>query len=96
MVRQQNGNGNLEEHRVLTRRRLRAKGVGKIHDEMYIILLMLAVQIFLTCNVLLCSLSYPPTGSDLCSLSCNRAVLWQCLVAPGTLLLLLDATTRNS
>ena len=45
---------------------------------MYIILLMLAVQIFL-----LCSLSHP------LSLSCNRAVLWQCLVAPVALLLLL-------
>ena len=49
---------------------------------MYIILLMLAVQIFL-----LCSLSHPL--SDLFSLSCNRAVLWQCLVAPVALLLLL-------
>ena len=78
MVRQQNGN--LEEHRVLTRRRLRAKGVGKIHDEMYIILLMLAVQIFLTCSVLLFSLSYPPTGSDLCSLSCNTGCA---LARPG-------------
>ena len=48
---------------------------------MYIILLMLAVQIFL-----LCSLSYPL--SDLFSLSCNRAVFWQCLVAPVALLLL--------
>ena len=55
---------------------LRAKKVGKIH------LLMLAVQIFL-----LCSLSHPL--SDLFSLSCNRAVLWQCLVAPVALLLLL-------
>ena len=49
---------------------------------MYIILLMLAVQIFL-----MCSLSHPL--SDLFSLSCNRAVLWQCLVAPVALLLLL-------
>ena len=49
---------------------------------MYIILLMLAVQIFL-----LCSLSHPL--SDLFSLSCNTAVLWQCLVAPVALLLLL-------
>ena len=49
---------------------------------MYIILLMLAVQIFLPC-----SLSHPL--SDLFSLSCNRAVLWQCLVAPVALLLLL-------
>ena len=51
---------------------------------MYINLLMLAVQIFPNCSVLLCSLSYP--SSNLFSLSCNRAVLWQCLVAPGTLL----------
>ena len=49
---------------------------------MLIILLMLAVQMFL-----LCSLSHPL--SDLFSLSCNRAVLWQCLVAPVALLLLL-------
>ena len=49
---------------------------------MYIILLMLAVQIFL-----LCSLSHPL--SDLFSLSCNTAVLWQCLVAPVALPLLL-------
>ena len=49
---------------------------------MYIILLMLAVQIFL-----LCRLSH--SLSDLFSLSCNRAVLWQCLVAPVALLLLL-------
>ena len=49
---------------------------------MYIILLMLAVQIFLPCR-----LSHPL--SDLLSLSCNRAVLWQCLVAPVALLLLL-------
>ena len=49
---------------------------------MYIILLMLAVQIFL-----MCSLSHPL--SDLFSLSYNRAVLWQCLVAPVALLLLL-------
>ena len=49
---------------------------------MYIILLILAVQIFL-----LCSLSHPL--SDLFSLSCSTAVLWQCLVAPVALLLLL-------
>ena len=49
---------------------------------MYIILLMLAVKIFL-----MCSLSHPL--SDLFSLSCNRDVLWQCLVAPVALLLLL-------
>ena len=49
---------------------------------MYIILLMLAVQIFL-----LCRLRHPL--SDLFSLSCNRTVLWQCLVAPVALLLLL-------
>ena len=51
---------------------------------MYIILLMLAAQIFLPC-----SLGHPL--SDLFSLSCLtfRAVLWQCLVAPVILLLLL-------
>ena len=54
---------------------------------MYIILLMLAVQIFLTCSVLLCSTSYPL--SDVFSLSWSRTALWQFLVAPGTLLLLL-------
>ena len=43
---------------------------------------MLAVQIFL-----LCRLRHPL--SDLFSLSCNRAVLWQCLVALVALLLLL-------
>ena len=54
---------------------------------MYIILLMLAVQIFLTCSVLLCSISYPL--SDVFSLSLNRTAFWQFLVAPGALLLLL-------
>ena len=54
---------------------------------MYIILLILAVQIFLTCSVLLCSISY--LLSDVFSLSWNRTALWQCMVAPGTLLLLL-------
>ena len=54
---------------------------------MYIILLMLAVQIFFTCSVLLCSMSYPL--SDVFSLSWNRTALWQFLVAPGALLLLL-------
>ena len=48
---------------------------------MYMILLMLEVQVFL-----LCSLRHPL--SDLFSLSCNRDVLWQCLVAPVALLLL--------
>ena len=54
---------------------------------MYIILLMLAVQIFLTCSVLLCSIRYPL--SDIFSLSWNRTALWQFLVAPSALLLLL-------
>ena len=49
---------------------------------MYMILLMLEVQVFL-----LCSLRHPL--SDLFSLSCYRAVLWQCQVAPVALLLLL-------
>ena len=41
---------------------------------MYISLLIFAVQIFLKCSVLLCSLSYPL--SDVFNLSFNRAVLW--------------------
>ena len=59
---------------------LRAKKIGKIHVHYYVI--MFAVQIFL-----LCSSSHPLI--DLFSLSCNRAVFWQCLVAPVALLLLL-------
>ena len=55
---------------------------------MYIILLILLVQIFLTCSVLLCSISY--SLSDVFSLSWNRTAVWQCLVASGTLMLLLD------
>ena len=40
------------------RHRLRAKRVGKIHDKMFIILLMLAVQIFLARSVLLTGLCF--------------------------------------
>ena len=56
MVRQKNGK--LKEHRFLVRRQLRAKRVGKIYDKMYIILLMFAVQIFLTRSVLLTGLCF--------------------------------------
>ena len=51
---------------------VRAKKVGKIQVHYFV---NACSAIFL-----MCSLSHPL--SDLFSLSCNRAVLWQCLVAP--------------